>query len=322
MSEVHLLVLADPTTPQLRLLDQLRGSTKITMGNKREEVSAAAAEAHVIFTWFSAAQLLREIWPRTTQVSWVHSMSAGLDTMLFRGLIDSPAVLTNGSGIFSQSLGEFVIAAVLYFAKDFGRMMRSQARGAWEPFDVEMVSGRTLGIIGYGDIGKAVARRAKSLDMKILALRRHPARSAGDTLVDEVFSPERRFDLLTRSDYVVLAAPLTEETRSLLGPPEIAALKPSAVVINVGRGPVIFEPALVEALENRRIRGAALDVFENEPLPVGHPYYRLENVLLSPHCADHIEGWMDQAVEFFVENFERFRKGVPLMNVVDKKLGY
>jgi len=322
MSETHLLVLADPTTPQLRLLDRLRDSTKITIGDKRDEVSAAAVAAEVIFTWFSSAQLLREIWPRTTQVSWVHSMSAGLENLLFHGLVESSAVLTNGSGVFSQSLSEFVVAAVLYFAKDLGRMMRNQTRAVWEPFDVDVVSGRTLGIIGYGDIGKAVARRAKSLDMKILALRRHPARSAGDPMVDEVFSPERRFDLLARSDYVVLAAPLTEETRSLLGPPEIAALKPSAVVINVGRGPVIFEPALVEALEHRRIRGAALDVFETEPLPAGHPFYRLENVLLSPHCADHTEGWMDQAVEFFVENFERFRKGVPLMNVVDKKLGY
>ena len=321
MDEVRLLVLADPAVPQLGRLERLRG-VRVTAGGTRDEVAAAAVEADVILVWFGAAGLLREIWPRATRAVWIHSMAAGLDHLLFPELVESPAALTNGRGVFSQSLAEFAIGAVLFFAKDFRRMLRSQARGAWEPFDVEVVGGRTLGIVGYGDIGRAVARRARSLDMRVLALRREPARSAGDPLLDQVFAPEARFDLLARSDYVVVSAPLTDETRGLLGRPEIAALKPSAVVVNVGRGPVIFEPALVEALERGRIRGAALDVFETEPLPPGHPFYRLENVLLSPHCADHTGDWLDQAVDFFIESFERFRKGAPLQNVVDKRKGY
>src|SRR4029077_5632175 len=127
---------------------------------------------------------------------------------------------------------------------------------------------------------------------------------------------------LGRCDYVVAAAPLTPDTRGLIGEAEFAAMKPNAVVINVGRGPVIDEEAMVRALSKGRIKGAALDVFDHEPLPEGHPFYRLENVLLSPHCADHTPDWLDRAMQFFIAQFERLQKGEPLMNVVDKKLGY
>jgi phosphoglycerate dehydrogenase-like enzyme len=128
--------------------------------------------------------------------------------------------------------------------------------------------------------------------------------------------------MLAECDYVVVAAPLTRETRGLIGEAEIGVMKPNAVVINVGRGPVIDETALVQALTEKRIKGAALDVFDHEPLPEGHAFYRLENVLLSPHCADHTADWLDAAMQFFLDNFERYRKREPLLNVVDKELGY
>jgi phosphoglycerate dehydrogenase-like enzyme len=128
--------------------------------------------------------------------------------------------------------------------------------------------------------------------------------------------------MLSRCDYVVAAAPLTPDTRGLIGEAEFAAMKPNAVVINVGRGPVIDEEAMVRALSEGRIKGAALDVFDREPLPEGHPFYRLENVLLSPHCADHTADWQEQAMRFFLQQFEHFRTGEPLCNIVNKKLGY
>ena len=128
--------------------------------------------------------------------------------------------------------------------------------------------------------------------------------------------------MLGRCDYVVVAAPLTPETRGMIGAAEFAAMKPTAVVINVGRGPVIDEAALVQALSAGMIKGAALDVFDHEPLPDGHPFYRLENLLLSPHCADHTPDWLERAMRFFVDQFERFHKGEPLRNVVNKELGY
>jgi phosphoglycerate dehydrogenase-like enzyme len=143
-----------------------------------------------------------------------------------------------------------------------------------------------------------------------------------DPLVDQIYSPDCRLEMISRCDYMVVSAPLTPDTRGLIGDAEFAAMKPSAVVINVGRGPVIDEAAMVRALTEGRIKGAGLDVFEKEPLPEGHPFYRLENVLLSPHCADHTADWQEQAMQFFLQQFERYRSGEPLLNLVNKKLGY
>jgi phosphoglycerate dehydrogenase-like enzyme len=231
-------------------------------------------------------------------------------------------VLTNARGVYSAALGEFALAAILFFAKDLRRMLRSQARGEWDQFDVEMLRGRTLGIVGYGDIGRAVTARAAPFGLRVIALRRRTELSRDDPFLDGVLPPEALGELLADSDYVVVAAPLTPATRGLIGVRELAAMRPNGVIINLGRGPVIEEPALIEALEGKRIRGAALDVFEQEPLPEGHPFYHLENVLLSPHCADHTAGWLERSMLLFLENFERFRTGEPLVNVVDKRLGY
>ena len=143
-----------------------------------------------------------------------------------------------------------------------------------------------------------------------------------DPLVNRIYTPAERIEMISHSDYIVVSAPLTAETRGIIGPAEFAAMKPEAVVINLGRGPTIDEAAMVRALSEKRIRGAALDVFDEEPLPAGHPLYKLENVLLSPHCADHTADWLEQAMQFFIDQFGRFRKGEPLLNVVNKKLGY
>jgi phosphoglycerate dehydrogenase-like enzyme len=237
-------------------------------------------------------------------------------------VVDHPALLTNGRGAFSPALAEFVLAALLFFAKDLRRLVAQQAAHSWAPFDAERLEGRTVGIVGYGDIGRAVAARLRPLGVEILALRRRPGLSHGDPLVSETVSPERLLELMARSDDVVVTAPLTPETRGLLGRDAIAAMKPTAVLVNVGRGPVVDEPALVAALEQGRIRGAALDVFETEPLPEGHPFWRLPNVLLSPHCADHVPGWVDEAMRVFLRQLDRFRRGEPLSGVVDKTSGY
>jgi phosphoglycerate dehydrogenase-like enzyme len=266
--------------------------------------------------------LLEPIWRLAPGVRWVHSRWAGLENMLFPALVDSEAVVTNGRGSFAESLGEFVLAAVLFFAKDLRRMRRSQAEGRWDPFDPEWVKGKTLGVIGYGEIGRSAARRAKAFGMRVIGLRRRPEQSAGDPLLDEALPESRRLELMQRSDYVLVCTPLTQQTRGLVGAPELGAMKRSGVLINVGRGACVDEGALVEALRAGRIKGAALDVFEKEPLPAGHALYSLDNVLLSPHCADHVPGWLDDAMALFLDNLERFRKGEPLQNVVDKRAGY
>jgi phosphoglycerate dehydrogenase-like enzyme len=323
MKNDNILVLADPAEPQIALLKNSIAGAEIFVGNSAEQFQQAATRASVLFNWSGSLALFRKVFGMCPNLRWVHSRSVGLERTLFPELIESSAPLTNGVGVFSASLGEFALGAILYFAKDFRRMIRSQMAGIWEAFDVLPVSGHTVGIIGYGDIGRAVAARVRPLGMTVIAVKRHasPLKDS-DPLVEQIYTPDHRIDMLPRCDYLVVAAPLTSETRGMIGEPEFAAMKPTAVVINVGRGPVIREDALIHALSTGRIKGAALDVFDHEPLPQGHPFYKLENVLLSPHCADHTPDWLDNAMQSFIAQFERFRNGEPLLNVVDKKLGY
>ncbi|HZT34035.1 MAG TPA: D-2-hydroxyacid dehydrogenase [Bryobacteraceae bacterium] len=322
MDDNTVLVLANPADPHLALLEHLPPDTSIAVGERTEAFERTAPEASVILNWSGTRELLEQVFRMAPRLRWVHSRSAGLEDLLFPALVESGITLTNARGVFSQSLGEFVIAAALFFAKDLRRMVRSQMAGVWDQFDIAMLSGGTMGIVGYGEIGRAAAARAKAMGMRVLALRRHPHRSAGDPLVDAVFPAEQRRELLAQSDYIVITAPLTTETRGLIGAGELAVMKPTAVLINVGRGPVVDEAALLEALASGRIRGAALDVFDQEPLPAGHPLYGLENVLLSPHCADHTPDWQEQTMRFFLENYRHFHNGEPLRNVVNKRLGY
>jgi phosphoglycerate dehydrogenase-like enzyme len=323
MRNETILVLADPSEPQIDLLKKSLTGVNIVVGNSPETFERAATNASVLLNWSGSLGLFRKVFGMCRNLRWVHLRSAGLDKALFPELSDSSVPLTNGSGVFSAALGEFVVGAILYFAKDFRRMVRNQMAGVWEAFDVTPVSGQTVGIIGYGDIGRATAARVRPMGMIILALKRHASQLAtADSLVEETYGPEQRVEMLSRCDYVVVATPLTWETRGMIGNPEFTAMKPTAVVINVGRGPVIDEKALINALSSHRIKGAALDVFDEEPLPHGHPFYKLENVLLSPHCADHTPDWLENAMRFFIEQFERYRTDEPLLNVVDKRLGY
>lgn len=282
---------------------------------------AVANDATAILHWSGTREMLREIFAKCRQLRWIHSRWAGLDSLLFPELANSEVILTNGKGVYSQSLGEFALAAILYFAKDLPRMRRNQAARTWVQFDVEMIAGRILGIVGYGDIGRAVATRAHAMGMRILAARRHPPR-VPDPLVEKYYTTSQLHEMLARCDYVVVAAPLTDETHHMISDAEFAAMKSTAVVINVGRGPVIDEDAMIRALRDRRIRGAGLDVVEQEPLPADSALYGMENVLLSPHCADHIAGWTEDAMRFFLEQYARFQNNEPLLNIVNKRLGY
>lgn len=322
MDPVQLLVLAHSSAPELALLDELRSNALVTIADTASACERAAPCANVILNWFSSGAVLREIWPIAARLRWVHVRSAGLDGLLFPEMVESPVILTNARGVFSEILGEFAIGAVLFFAKDFRRLVVSQIAGKWDPFYVTEVRGQTLGLVGYGDIGRAVAMRAHDFGMKVVALRRRPGLARDDSHVAQVFPVEEKQEMLGLSDYVVVCTPLTAETRGMIGDTELGAMKSTAVMINIGRGPVVNEVALIQALSERRIRGAALDVFDAEPLPAGHPFYSLDNVLLSPHSADQTADWKERAMRVFLENFRRFARGEALLNVVNKKLGY
>lgn len=317
-----LLVIEDPNSEYLRALDSVRAQATMTVSNQLDVLLEAAPKADVILAGYLKAEMLPAVFPKAVRARWVHSLRAGVEKVLFPELIASPVTFTNGRGAYKRQLADFVMAAVLFFAKDLRRMISNQEAGVWAPFDPEDVEGKVMGIVGYGEIGRACAERARPFGMKILGLRRRPELSRGDALPEKMFGLDHLREMLSACDYVLLAAPNTAATRHLMGKPEIDSMKPVAVLINVGRGSLVDEAALTQALEENRIRGAALDVFETEPLPSGHPFYRLENLLLAPHCADQVPLWRERALQDFVRNFERFCRGEALENVVDKDAGY
>ncbi len=302
-------------------MKRLPAGVKVTIGPDVESVSEVIEEAEVILNGGHDGEVLQALWPRTKSLKWVHSLSAGVENLVFPELRNSPVPLTNARGVFKKSLAEFAILGMLFFAKDVRRLIRQREAAQWEQFDVEEIRLQVCGVIGYGEIGREVAKLAKAMGMTVLATRRRVA-APSDEFADEILPAEKMAALLGRSDYVIACSPLTPETRYMIGAREFAAMKPSAVFMNIGRGPVVDEPAMIAALSEGKIRGAALDVFETEPLPQDSPLWRLENVLLSPHSADHTATWQQESVEFFLENFARYRKGEPLLNVVDKQAGY
>jgi phosphoglycerate dehydrogenase-like enzyme len=304
---MHLLVIGPPDFAPLEILRREMPDVELSIGMDAEVLrdQAGSADAVLIATRYPTA--LTELWGELTNIRWIHTLAAGVETLPFDLLRRSDVVVTNSRGIFADALGEFAIAAMLWFAKDLRRMMRNQNDRRWQPYDVERLEGRTAGIIGYGGIGHAVARRATALGMNVLTTRRR--RELGDPTIAEV---------IAESDYVVMCAPLTPSTRGLMSRERIAAMKPEAVFINIGRGGTVDEEALHDALRNHRIRGAALDVFDVEPLPPEDPLWQLDNVLISPHTADHTGDSHERSMNFFIENLRRFRAGESLENVVDK----
>ena len=322
MRDLTVLVLSDPHDPYLPMLEVLRDRCRLVIGDRPEDFAEHAPSAQALLNWAGKRPLLEQVFGMAPRLEWIHSRNAGLDSMLFPALVNSPVPLTNGRGVFSQSLGEFVILGMLFFAKDVRRLLRSQAAAQWDPFIVAELRGQTMGIVGYGDIGRAAAQRARAMGMRVLAVRRQPEKSENDPLIDQVYGLDEMAAMLPECDYVVCAAPLTPATRHLIGPTQFQQMKPGAIVLNVGRGPVIDETALVEALRSGHLGGAALDVFEIEPLPAESPLYQMQNVLLSPHSADNTQTWLHEAMQFFIDNFDRFHRGQPLLNIVDKHAGY
>lgn len=281
-------------------------------------------EANVIFVSHPQsreplAKLLQEI----PTIEWVHARSAGIDFIASPGLAAwKGGVLTNAKGQFSSTLAEYTLMACSYFAKDLPRLLKNKNNKNWEKYSVLELRGATLGVVGFGDIGKAAARLAAAYGMKILALRRNPR---PDPLCDAVYGNDKESlnRIFAESDYLLCAAPLTAETRGLIGKEQFDCAKEGSVFINVGRGPIVDEPAMIEALKDGRLKGAALDVFATEPLPEDSPLWELDNVLLSPHNMDQTATFTHEATEFFMtENLPRFVRGEPLLNEVDPVAGY
>lgn len=323
MSRPTVLIIGDlPPRYRDRLFAELSPKAEVVFGTAASALLAAARRAEVVFLWDNLRDVLIELWPELRRLRWIHARSAGLDNLVFPELVESSVTLTNSKGIYSSTLAEFVIGAMLFFAKNFRRMLINQAERRWEWMDLAELRGQTVGILGYGDIGRAVARKAKALDMRVIAVKRQPRPEDHGPEVDRLLAADRFQEMMAESDYVVITTPLTPQTHGLVGEAALRAMRPTSYLINVGRGAVVQETALVRALQEHRISGAALDVFVQEPLPTDSPFYRLPNVLISPHSADHTPGWIEAGLELFLENYRYYDQDRPLKNVVDKRAGY
>ena len=253
--------------------------------------------------------------PPDRRLQWAHSASAGVGASLYPEMRASDVVLTNSAGVYAPAIAETVMAVLFFFARGLDFAARAQAERRWDkaPFDdpespVGELGGATLGIVGLGGIGHEVARRAKALGMEVLALRH-----SGGTPLDE---------LLPRSDYLLLSLPETPETRGMIGAAELAELPTGAVLVNVGRGSVLDEVALVEALRSGHLRGAGLDVFAREPLPEDSALWTTPGVLILPHISGASPHFWTRQLDLIRDNLHRYLAGRPLRNVVDKAAGY
>src|SRR5581483_560591 len=274
------------------------------------------AELHQAFTGKGS---LQDVAPR---LRWIQLTSAGADRLLGSGFIEQGVTVTTVSGLHATPIGEYVLCTILMFAKGAPAFTRAQQRREWLRFLPQELRGKTVGVVGMGHIGEEVARLAKAFGCRVVATRRSVTGPAAGAHADELLPAAMLPRLLEQSDYVVLCVPLTDETRGLIGERELRTMKQSAVLVNIARGAVCVEDDLVRALREGWIAGAALDVFEREPLPAESPLWELENVILTPHISGGTEIYNQRAVDIFADNLRRYLAGEPLRNVVDPARGY
>lgn len=284
------------------------------------DLAEALPGAEVLFLWDFWSEAVAGAWAHADSLRWVHIASAGVDRLLFPELAESDVVVTNSRGIFDEPIAEYVLGMVLCFAKDLHTTLRFQGDREWRHRETERITGARALVVGTGPIGRAIGRRLTAAGLSVGGIGR-TARPADPDLGD-VRPWDELYAALAEADYVVLAAPLTDLTRDMIDAAALAAMRPSARLINVGRGGLVDEKALVEALEEGRIAGAALDVFATEPLADSSPLWTLPNVIVSPHMSGDAKGWRERLVELFADNLARYREGHTLRNVVDKHLGY
>lgn len=258
------------------------------------------------------------------RLQWIHSPAAGVDGMLYPEMVGSPVVITNSRGMAADTIAEHAIAVTLAMFRRLHVAVQRQVERRWAQDEIasgapnRSVSGSHVLIVGFGAIGRAVGARFEALGADVVGIRRRPDGSASG----RVAGPERLHDLLRAADVVVICAPQTSDTRHLIGAPELSIMRSDALLVNVSRGQLVDEAALVEALRSNRIGGAALDVFEDEPLARDSPLWSLPNTLITPHTSGFRPDHWDAATDLFGENLRRFETGQPLLNVVDKKAGY
>jgi phosphoglycerate dehydrogenase-like enzyme len=280
-----------------------------------KEQSEAARAAEVIYGSITPA-LLAAAGP----LKWVHIAGAGVDRYVFPEMVRHPAVLTNSRGVAAVSIAEHAFALILAFTRALPLAFRNQQERRWAHTSLLEIRGQTLGIVGFGNVGREVAKRAAGFDLRILAVDLHPV-DPPDT-VAHLWPRERLSDLFAEADIVVNCTPLTAKTEGMIGAEQFSRIKPSALFVNVSRGRVVDQEALIAALQSERIAGAALDVVYPEPLPPDSPLWQMPNVILTAHSATSSQQFRQRLLDLFCENLRRYVAGEPLRNIVDKEAGF
>ncbi len=311
-----------PSTPTLLVLDaeplprlgRLTGRARIEHADE-STLAERLPYADVLLVWDFTSHAVRKAWPGDgPRPRWVHTASAGVDHLMCPELAGSDTVVTNARGVFDQPIAEYVAALVLAMAKDLPTTLRLQGERTWRHRESLRVAGTRACVVGSGPIGRAIARTLKALGITTALVGRTPRPG--------VHGPGELDRLLARADWVVAAAPLTDDTRGMFDARRFGMMQPSARFVNVGRGQLVVEDDLAEALTRRWIAGAALDVLVHEPLAPDSPLWEVPDLIVSPHMSGDTIGWRDELGAQFVELFESWAAGGPLANVVDKKRGY
>ncbi|MGP3946787.1 MULTISPECIES: D-2-hydroxyacid dehydrogenase [Streptomyces] len=311
MSESTVVVFGD--RPPVHL-DRVADRAKVLVCDENSLPQALPA-ADVLLVWDFTSDAVRDAWPgEGPRPAWVHTASAGVDRLLCPELVTSDTVLTNARGVFEQPIAEYVAGLVISMAKDFHGTWELQRQRRWQHRETMRLAGTRAVVVGAGPIGRAIDTALASLGVVVDLVGRtaRPGVRGGDEL------PE----LLPSADWVVCAAPLTDATRGMFDRTIFDRMKSTARFINVGRGPLVVEKDLTAALVARRIGGAALDVFEHEPLASDDPLWDVPGLFISPHMSGDTVGWRDHLADQFQDNYERWCAGEPLLNIVDKRLGY
>jgi phosphoglycerate dehydrogenase-like enzyme len=277
---------------------------------------------------------------RAPHLAWVHSATSGVERALTPAALERGLVVTNARGVFSRPIAEYVLMMILAVSRRLPQLLELQRERTWQPLEGAELRDVTVGIVGLGSIGRAVGALATAFGCRVVAVRRRPdgdggdgtgaaargdddgSPSLGEAMLDRVGGPETLPELLAESDFIVLAAPLTPETQDMINAETLAMVKPGAWLINVARGRLIDERALLRALRDGPLGGAVLDTFRDEPLPPLSSFYDMDNVILTPHTAWSSGRVLDRSVELFCDNLRRFAAGEPLLNVVDPDAGY
>ena len=289
-------------------IETRRPDLDLHLATTPEESREAIDEAEIAVTFGLDEDLLE----RAADLEWIQALSAGVDRYDFETLEERGIALTNASGVHAEPIGEQVLGYMLTFERNLHKAARQQERGIWERFRGGELAGKTVGVVGLGAIGTRVAELSQAFDMTVIGTKGNPD-DAPDA-VDEVFGPDGLHEVCQRSDYLVVAVPLTDETRGMIGRWEFRMMQSDAVLINVARGEVVDQDAMVHALQQGAIGGAGLDVFETEPLPQDSPLWDLSNVVVTPHMSGSTPEYMDRCAELFVENYDRHLAGEPLEN--------